>query len=372
MLAMPMNTETAHALCDITSAFYRDNAASFSSTRHGAWAGWERALDQAGFTPDMPPSRVLDVACGNMRFLDFLEKRYPGIPFDYRAVDNCPALAEGGAPADARLGSSLASALLPSNASGESASATDAGGCAPRRATGEPASSSATRSTQGSKCASRAADEPTCAEGAERGEALCVDSSTAAPKNASTVRFTALDIAGALFGEDSQAALAAAFRNGSLADLAVCFGFFHHVPTTAARETLLRALVRGVRPGGGVVVSLWQFANSPDLVQRARETDARARAELGLPQLDAGDYLIGWQNKPGAYRYCHSFTEQEADALAASVEGEAETVARFEADGRTGNLNAYLVLRRVSLPVRNDLEPTGKAARVRLHAYKGS
>ena len=367
-----MNTETARALCDITSAFYRDNAASFSSTRHGAWAGWERALDQAGFTSDMPPSRVLDVACGNMRFLDFLKKRYPGNPFDYHAVDNCPALAEGGALADARLGSSLASASLPSNASGESASVTDADGCAPRRATGEPALSSTTQSTQGPKCAPRAAGELACAEGAERGEALCVDSSTAAPKNASTVRFTALDIAGALFGEDPQAALGAALRNGSLADLAVCFGFFHHVPTTAARETLLRALVRGVRPGGIVVVSLWQFANSPELARRARETDARARAELGLPPLDEGDYLLGWQNKPGAYRYCHSFTRREADGLASSVAGEAELVARFEADGRTGNLNAYLVLRRASASVRNDLEPTGKAAGVRLHAYKGS
>ena len=282
MLAMPMNTETARALCDITSAFYRDNAASFSSTRHGAWAGWERALDQAGLTPDAPPPNVLDVACGNMRFLDFLEKRYPGRPFNYRAVDNCPALAEGDAPAG----------------------------------------------------------------GAERGEMPSAND-LATPKNASAVRFTGIDIAGALLGESPQAALAAAFRSDPPSDLVVCFGFFHHVPTAKAREALLRALVRSARPGGIVIVSLWQFASSPDLALRARETDARARAELGLPKLDEGDYLLGWQNKPGAYRYCHSFTHKEADMLIGSVEGEAEPVARFEADGRTGNLNAYLVLRRM-------------------------
>lgn len=302
MLAMPMNTETARALCDITSAFYRDNAVSFSSTRHSAWVGWERALDQAGFTMNKPPAHVLDVACGNMRFLDFLETRYPGCSFDYRAVDNCPALAGG----------------------------------------------------------------------VELGEAPGADDSAAMPKRASTVHFTGIDIAGALLEEGRRHALAAAFRGDPLADLAVCFGFFHHVPTMPAREELLRALVSGVRPGGAIIVSLWQFANNPDLARRARETDARARVELGLPQLDSGDYLLGWQNKPGAYRYCHSFTRQEADALVASVEGEAEPVARFEADGRTGNLNAYLVLRRASLPARNDPEPTGRVAGARLHAYKGS
>ena len=257
-----MNTETARALCAITSAFYRDNAGSFSSTRHGAWAGWERALDQAGFTRENPPVRVLDVACGNMRFLDFLEKRYSGSSFDYRAVDNCEPLAESG----------------------------------------------------------------------------------------SSVRFAGVDIVSALLGEDPQAALAAAFQGEPLADLAVCFGFFHHIPIMRARKALLRALVRSVRPGGVVVTSLWQFANSPELARRARETDALARTELGLPQLDEGDYLLGWQNKSGAYRYCHNFTRQEADDLASGVAGEAELIARFEADGRTGNLNAYLVLRRVQAP----------------------
>lgn len=294
MLAMPMNTETARALCAITSAFYRDNAGSFSSTRHGAWAGWERALDQAGFTRENPPVRVLDVACGNMRFLDFLEKRYSGSSFDYRAVDNCPALAGNGA-SDAN---SLAGTLCAGSLNGAS----------------------------------------------------YADNFAGASEGASTVRFAGVDITDALLGGDPQTTLANAFQGEHRAELAVCFGFFHHVPTARAREELLRALVHSVRPGGAVVISLWQFANSPDLARRARETDVRARAELGLPQLDGGDYLLGWQNKQGAYRYCHSFTQQEADGLASSVAGEAELVVRFEADGRTGNLNAYLVLRRLPEP----------------------
>ena len=286
-----MNTETARALCAITSAFYRDNAGSFSSTRHGAWAGWERALDQAGFTADTPPSRVLDVACGNMRFLSFLESRYPGSSFDYRAVDNCPALAGNGASGASNLAGTLGVGSL--------------------------------------------------------NGASYADNFASAPEGASTLRFTGVDITGALLGGNPQTALANAFQGEPPADLAVCFGFFHHVPTARAREELLRALVCSVRPGGAVVISLWQFANSPELARRARETDALARAELGLSQLNGGDYLLGWQNKPGAYRYCHNFTQEEADDLASGVAGEAELIARFEADGRTRNLNAYLVLRRV-------------------------
>ena len=326
-----MNTETARALCDITSAFYRDNAASFSSTRHGAWAGWERALDQAGFTCENPPARVLDVACGNMRFLGFLEKRHPGRSFDYRAVDNCSALARSGTPADARPSAPVASgSRVPSGEAGE---------CA---LVGELASAASSPS------GGNASDALGLARGPERGKSPGASGRVDAPASASTVRFARVDIANALLGESLQAALAPALQGEPLADVAVCFGFFHHVPTARAREALMRALVRSVRPGGAVVVSLWQFANSPELARRARETDARARAELGLPQLDPGDYLLGWQNKPGAYRYCHSFTRQEADDLAACVAGEACEVARFEADGRTGNLNAYLVLRRTS------------------------
>ena len=71
---------------------------------------------------------------------------------------------------------------------------------------------------------------------------------------------------------------------------------------------------------------------------------AHALAELGLPPLDAGDRLLGWRDEPGAYRYCHSFTDGEIDALAASVGHAVTEVARFRADGRDGALNSYLVL----------------------------
>ena len=128
-------------------------------------------------------------------------------------------------------------------------------------------------------------------------------------------------------------------------DLAVSFGFMHHVPLERWRAELLRALIAKVRPGGFVAVSFWRFLNSDKLARKAQETTSRALDELGLPELLPNDYLLGWQDTQGLYRYCHHFDEQEIERLLAAVADSAELVSCFEADGKTGNLNEYVVLR---------------------------
>lgn len=154
-----------------------------------------------------------------------------------------------------------------------------------------------------------------------------------------------LDLAGALLDGAAPDALAARF-GAPPADLAVAFGFLHHVPSAEARARLLRALVQAVRPGGLVAVSLWQFADDERLGPKAEQATTRARKLLGLPALPPGDYLLGWQDDPSIFRYCHSFAEAEVDGLARAATPEAREVARFPADGKSGKLNRYLVLRR--------------------------
>ena len=285
-----MNVETARKLRDITSSFYRENASSFSSTRHASWAGWSRCLDSMGLGSGSPltasdggiseeaalesshpeggasvvgrlsrkPLRVLDVACGNGRFLRFLQEALPDAEVEYFAVDDCEQLVLEGLASDA-----------------------------------------------------------------------------------DNVAFQKLDAVSCLMEGSFEHAIEA-----PSVDMAVCFGFFHHVPGSDARAALLGALVDSVRPGGYVAVSLWQFAKSPELAAKAIETTAKARAEYGLPMLDEGDYLLGWQNRPHAYRYCHTFSDEEVDRLVCTVGDRAQLVSRFEADGRTGTLNSYLVFRR--------------------------
>ena len=133
-------------------------------------------------------------------------------------------------------------------------------------------------------------------------------------------------------------------------DLAVCFGFMHHIPVREWRTAVLRALVECLRSGGVVCVSFWRFLDDERLARKADEATVRAAESMQLARLvrafDAGDRLLGWQDRQDSFRYCHHFSDAEIDALVASVAGRARAIARFQADGRSGNLNDYLVLQK--------------------------
>lgn len=250
-------------LCALTGEFYRANAESFSQTRQSPWQGWVRLLEvMDARAAERELLRVLDVACGNLRFERYLADALPGRMLSGWAVDNCEPLVEAG----------------------------------------------------------------------ERSEFGPL----------SRIAFQNLDVIARLSGGRLWESLEAPDASR---DLAVSFGFMHHVPLECWRAELLRTLIAKVRPGGFVAVSFWRFLNSDKLARKAQETTIRARAELGIPELSPNDYLLGWQDTQGLYRYCHHFDEPEIERLLAAVADSAELVSRFEADGKTGNLNEYVVLR---------------------------
>ena len=268
-----MDIHTATILNETTQAFYAAQAESFSATRQSAWLGWKRVLTDTEWQGEQSqcrhaaskPRSILDIACGNVRFKDFLEAEMPYEAWDYHGVDNCVPLV--GAP----IG----------------------------------------------------------------------------------VAFTECDIVSELIKETSMggpavpSALPVLPASIVLADLTVCFGFFHHVPGTALRKRLLRALCAATKPGGIVAVSLWRFMDEPKLAKKACESHAAALqyfSERGVClSLDEGDYLLGWQQTRSVFRYCHCFDSAQAHDLASSVSDIAVLADRFRADGRTDNLNEYLV-----------------------------
>ena len=73
---------------------------------------------------------------------------------------------------------------------------------------------------------------------------------------------------------------------------------------------------------------------------------AVGRTTMLMDQLEEGDYLLGWNDAPGTYRYCHSFDDSEIESLIAGVASNAHLVNRFRADGRANDSNEYLVFRR--------------------------
>ena len=89
-----MDETTARTLCAMTTRLYAHEANSFSETRQRPWAGWEAVLAAAGLQRAGAPQRlrVLDVACGNMRFARFLSEALPETRLDMHALDNCPEL----------------------------------------------------------------------------------------------------------------------------------------------------------------------------------------------------------------------------------------------------------------------------------------
>ncbi len=159
-----------------------------------------------------------------------------------------------------------------------------------------------------------------------------------------TVRFRDADVMAALERDELAPPLGASGEH----DLAVSFGLMHHVPLASWRSALMRALVRSCAPGGLVAVSFWQFMKSERLARQAHAATERGQAELGIRLAsDAGDWLLGWQGKPGVYRYCHSFDDDEIASLAqtAALAG-ARLITRYEADGPSSDLNGYVVLQR--------------------------
>lgn len=262
-----MDLTSARQLGALTTAFYQQVSHSFSKTRQAPWAGWHHLVGDFHLTDMESPLRVLDVACGNLRFERYLASC--GIVPHAWTLDNC---------------------------------------------------------------------EPLVREGKSALQEACPTSSVA---------FAALDLAEALlegadpleqatFAPISPATLPSDASTGVAVDLAVCFGFMHHLPLSSQRERLISSLVRHTRPGGLAVLSFWQFAQEPRIMARARTFEGAA----------PGDYLLGWQDRADVARYCHSFDEHELDELARLVSHEATEVARFSADGKSGNLNRYLVLRR--------------------------
>lgn len=133
-------------------------------------------------------------------------------------------------------------------------------------------------------------------------------------------------------------------------DYAVSFGFMHHIASFEARALFLQLLCACVKPGGAVCVSLWQFMKSPRLSEQALRFTPAACKQYGIAQkhLEQGDYFLSWQNDSQSFRYCHSFSDSEIPRLVECVKPYAQLERTFYADGKEGNLNCYLVLRRVA------------------------
>lgn len=324
-----MDLSLAKKMCQLNNDFYRDQAVSFSDTRHAKWPGWECCLKAVSSVfLDQSNSVLLDVACGNLRFEKFLASQLLERQIQVWALDSCDE-------------------LLPQTCAGTLVEKVNA----------DTLSKEERAHIAEKTCAVDVTAAPGKADGADTPG---VKGAAAAPEKAGVA--DSVENAGAAGAHlqinylhcDVMEAIGSskAFTYGiPQADISVSFGFMHHVPLPEWRVQLLNSLIEATKPGGFVCVSFWEFLADEGLAAKAYKTHERALAELGPAwgfssvDFNDGDFLLGWRNTPGAYRYCHSFSTSEVDALIATVSSRAECVARFRADGRTETLNEYIVLR---------------------------
>jgi len=128
-------------------------------------------------------------------------------------------------------------------------------------------------------------------------------------------------------------------------ELVCAFGLLHHVPGRRRRGELIRAFGDRLAPRGVVAVTAWRFERF-DRFQRHRipweAYNDEACRPIPVDDLEPGDHLLRWGDGSGPPRYCH-FADAAETAEWAETAG-LVPFDRFQADGREGALNEYLLL----------------------------
>lgn len=119
-------------------------------------------------------------------------------------------------------------------------------------------------------------------------------------------------------------------------DVVALFGVLHHVPGAARRLALIRQLAGYVAPRGLLTFTCWRFIE----YERFRERIVPMPADLDA---EPNDYLLDWRRGTNALRYCHYVDDAELAQLAAA--SGLEPLLQYRADGHSGDMNLYVVLR---------------------------
>jgi SAM-dependent methyltransferase len=120
---------------------------------------------------------------------------------------------------------------------------------------------------------------------------------------------------------------------------AVSLAVLHHIPSFELRKRVIQEMTSVVQTGGSVILSAWQFLNSPRL---RRKLVPWSRVGISPDRLEPGDYLLDWKRGGQGIRYCHLIDEAEMVDIAAAANLRLREC--FLAGGREGNLGLFAIL----------------------------
>lgn len=311
-----MDETTRQKCISLTSDFYAEVADSFSSTRQSAWHGWQKVIEAVELPNEFS---VLDLACGNLRFEEFLVSAFSCSEDGSQVATPSEACLRGSKKVAHALCIDNCEELLPWDKPDfvEFWSA--------NIVTNEAYVYSILPETEGSSfdMLGNLASEHETTTGSL--------GSSMSKKLATTISSTKTTVPLELPADSF--------------DLSVCFGFFHHVPGFDERVALLKKMLDATKLGGYVAIALWQFMKSERIAANARAATKNAVEKFNL-ELEPNDNFLNWQDRTDVFRYCHNFDDDEAACLASSVSDAAELVASFNEDGKDHNLNKYLVFKK--------------------------
>jgi SAM-dependent methyltransferase len=127
-------------------------------------------------------------------------------------------------------------------------------------------------------------------------------------------------------------------------ELVALFGVLHHVPGFDAREALLGTLLSRLSESGRLVVTAWQFGAHERFRRRIVSFESyneTATQKLDPDELEPGDHLLRWREE-ALLRYCHYCDAAELERLLERLP--VRVVDAFSADGKSDDLNRYLIL----------------------------
>jgi tRNA (uracil-5-)-methyltransferase TRM9 len=122
----------------------------------------------------------------------------------------------------------------------------------------------------------------------------------------------------------------------------MAFAVLHHIPGSLLRTQLIRQIYNILDVGGKFIFSVWQFQNSPKLMERRISWE-----QVGLTNSDVepGDTLLDWRadakdtKSVVGLRYVHLYTKEELTMLAHTIGF--QPVDEFDSDGFNGKLGHY-------------------------------